>query len=449
MTFPWWSVAPFVIMLACVALGPVIPGVARAWEHNGVKLAVALVLGVPVAIWVLVVAGPGDVEHSLTEYAQFIALLASLFVVTGGLVLDGDLRATPRNNTIMLGIGAVLASFIGTTGAAMMLIRPLLQTNRERESRAHTVCFAILIVANCGGMLTPLGDPPLYMGFMRGVPFGWTFTLTPMWAFINGLLLLSYYAIDRRSYVQESAFSRSWDDAARTPLRLRGTSNIVWLAVIVLSVALLGEWTWVKVGVQAAAAIASYVITNKQLRFEDNEFTWTPILEVAAVFVGIFLTMIPALDVLRANAHALPLNEYTLFGFTGLLSSVLDNAPTYLVFFEMATQLSVPGMPLVAGVPVLFLEAISLGAVACGALTYIGNGPNFMVKAVAEHHGVTMPAFGTYVWRAARDLVPVVVAMVCLFWGGAWPVRLAGALVAAAVVAHAVVLIVRYPLPKH
>jgi Na+/H+ antiporter NhaD/arsenite permease-like protein len=433
--FPAWAMVPFVLLLGCIAVFPIWPAVSKLWERNSVKLAVALGLGLPTALGVWLVAGPDAVAHSMAEYVQFIVLLASLFTVTGGIFVAGDVEATPRNNTLVLALGAVLASFVGTTGAAMLLARPLLNINREREHRSHTMVFMIFIVANCGGLLTPLGDPPLYVGLMRGVPFLWTFTLIGPWLFVNALLLFSYYALDRREHAKESAFARAWDEQARAPISLAGASNIGWLSLIIASVALLGDHVWLKVGVQVAAAAASYLLTNKQIRFDANEFTWGPIVEVAALFVGIFLTMIPALEFLRANAHAMPLNEYTFFGLTGALSAVLDNTPTYLAFFDMAGTLAVPGA-VVAGVPELYLTAISLGAVTCGAITYIGNGPNFMIKAVAEEREVRMPSFGRYVLWSLEFLVPVLVALVCLFISGLLPVKVAGLVVTAAVVAR-------------
>ncbi|MCL1837826.1 MAG: sodium:proton antiporter [Propionibacteriaceae bacterium] len=449
MAIPIWGIIPFVIMLACIAVLPLMPKLHHYWERNIVKLAVALILGIPTAAWIWFGFEHGAelVEHSMLEYVQFITLLFSLFVVSGGIFLAGDIHAMPRNNTILLAVGGLLASFIGTTGAAMLLIRPILNSNRERENKVHTVVFAILIVANCGGMLTPLGDPPLYLGLMRGVPFTWTFSLFPMWLFINGLLLLLYYAIDRVQYAKESEFALSWNEQVETPLRVRGGTNIIWLLVIIASVAFLGEFIWIKIAVQLGAAVASYLITNKQIRFDDNEFSWAPILEVAALFIGIFLTMIPALEYLREHAAQLPLNIYTLFVFTGSLSSVLDNAPTYLTFFEMSTQLSVPGDILVAGVPQSYLLSISLAAVACGAITYIGNGPNFMVKTVAEERGVEMPSFGGYVIWTFKYLVPILVAMVCIFLSSELIVKIIGAVIAVGIVVWAVFMIVKNPLP--
>ncbi len=452
MDVAWWSIIPFALLLASIAILPLLPATEHLWERNAVKLGVALVLGLPIAVW-FVAAGHGEeVVHALVEYGQFILLLLALFVVAGGIYLVGDIRATPRNNTIFLAVGGILASFIGTTGAAMLLIRPLLNTNRERTHRAHTVIFTILIVANCGGLLTPLGDPPLFLGFLRGVPFAWTFSLLPQWAFVNGMLLLTYYALDRRQYAQEPTEAIAFDDSAVTPLGVAGKINFLFFAMIIAAVAFVpslhleaileghAAWTdWVpwRELVFLLAAAGSFLLGNKEVRFHLNQFTWTPILEVAALFIGIFLTMIPALNYLAQVAPSLPLNAITFFVFTGSLSAVLDNAPTYATFFEMAAQL--PGEPLVAGVPAHYLTSISLGAVLCGAITYIGNGPNFMTKAVAEGAGVTMPSFGGYVRWTFIFLVPTLAALVLLFIAEGWW-KVAGGLLALGLVVRAILM---------
>ncbi|WP_300081663.1 sodium:proton antiporter [Propioniciclava sp.] len=452
MDVAWWSIIPFALLLASIAILPLLPATEHLWERNAVKLGVALVLGLPIAVW-FVAAGHGEeVVHALVEYGQFILLLLALFVVAGGIYLVGDIRATPRNNTIFLAVGGILASFIGTTGAAMLLIRPLLNTNRERTHRAHTVIFTILIVANCGGLLTPLGDPPLFLGFLRGVPFAWTFSLLPQWAFVNGMLLLTYYALDRRQYAQEPTEAIAFDDSAVTPLGVAGKINFLFFAMIIAAVAFVpslhleaileghAAWTdWVpwRELVFLLAAAGSFLLGNKDVRFHLNQFTWTPILEVAALFIGIFLTMIPALNYLAQVAPSLPLNAITFFVFTGSLSAVLDNAPTYATFFEMAAQL--PGEPLVAGVPAHYLTSISLGAVLCGAITYIGNGPNFMTKAVAEGAGVTMPSFGGYVRWTFIFLVPTLAALVLLFIAEGWW-KVAGGLLALGLVVRAILM---------
>ena len=451
MSYPVWTLIPFVLMLGSIAILPLMPATAHLWEKPTFQLGLALVLGIPVAIYMWLIADNGwAVIHALIEYAQFISLLLALYVVSGAVYLKGDIRATPRNNTIFLAVGGILASFIGTTGAAMLLIRPLLRTNSERTFRVHTVVFLIFIVANCGGLLTPLGDPPLFLGMLRGVPFTWTFSLAPEWLFVNALLLVTYYGVERRAYRDEQAADLEADEAQQTPLGLHGRANIVWLAVIVAAVAFLPSVDvhaiesghagvlqlvpWREL-VMLGAAGASYRLGDKRTRFEDNGFTWAPIVEVAALFIGIFLTMIPALRFLRQVAPSLPLGEVTFFLFSGGLSAVLDNAPTYATFFEMASQL--PGETRVANVPELYLTAISLGSVLCGAITYIGNGPNFMVKAVADSHGVSMPSFGGYAVLAFRYLVPVLVAMVLVFLTGLLWAQLLGWLLTALLLARA------------
>ncbi|WP_040157117.1 sodium:proton antiporter [Mobilicoccus massiliensis] len=453
MTYQWWSLIPFVLMLGSIAILPLVPATAHHFEKPGVQLALALILGVPVALAVWFLADdPNRVVHALVEYVQFITLILSLFVVSGAIFLVGDIRATPANNTLFLAVGGAIASFIGTTGAAMLLIRPLLRTNSERTLRAHTVVFTIFIVANCGGLLTPLGDPPLFLGMLRGVPFTWTFHLFPEWLFVNGMLLLTYYFLDRRMYAEEPASALEADARGVEPLGLRGKLALVWFAVIVAAVAFLPsidlhlieigqakpiDWVPVRELVMLAAAAASYVIGNKSVRFEDNQFSWGPILEVAALFIGIFLTMIPALKYLGQVAPSLPLDRVTFFIFSGGLSAVLDNAPTYATFFEMAAQL--PGYPRVAGVPEVFLVSISLGSVLCGAITYIGNGPNFMVKSVAENQGVPMPSFGGYVVWSFRYLVPILTAMVLIFIAVSWWAHVLGIALTIGLIARAIV----------
>ncbi|GAB2525767.1 UIT6 family transporter [Paramicrobacterium agarici] len=452
----WWSILPFVALLLCIAVLPLIPATEKAWDRNLVKLVVALVLGIPITLWFVIAGHQGIVIGALIEYTQFIVLLGSLFVASGGIFLSGDISATPRNNTIFLAVGGVLASFIGTTGAAMLLIRPILNTNQERTHRVHTVVFTIFIVANCGGLLTPLGDPPLFLGMLRGVPFEWTLGLWPYWLFVNALLLLTFYAIDKRAYAAEPSEAIQRDTASQTKLGLRGGSGLLFLAVIIVAVAfvpsvdahaieagtagLADSIPWREI-VMIAAAAGSLVVGSRSARFDDNGFTWAPILEVAALFIGIFLTMMPALEYLGQVAPNLPLTNITLFIFSGGLSSVLDNAPTYATFFEMASH--VDGANLVAGVPEALLIAISLGSVLGGAMTYIGNGPNFMTKSVADAAGVTMPSFGGYIRWSLTYLAPVLASMVLLFLTDDLWWKLLGAVLTLALVARAVWLIVK------
>lgn len=451
MTYPWWSLLPFIAMLASIAILPLIPATSHWWEQHSSQLTVALGLGIPTTIWMWVNAGTEPLIETGVEYFQFISLLFALFVVSGGIHLEGDIEATPRNNTIFLAIGGALASFIGTTGAAMLLIRPLLNTNRERTHKVHTVLFTIFVVANCGGLLTPLGDPPLFLGHINGVPFEWTFSLVLEWAFVLLLLLISYFSIDSLYYARENRSDIQRDQTEVSPLRIRGGLNFVFFALIIVAVAFIPSWDgealaeghahglelipWREL-VMFAAAGGSYFLSSKKIRFEANRFTWDPIAEVAILFIGIFATMAPALRFLEQIAPSLPLNRVTFFLFSGSLSSLLDNAPTYMTFFEMAKAIGEPE-PLIAGVPEYFLVPISLGAVFCGALTYIGNGPNFMVKSVADGEGVNMPSFGGYIVQAFILLVPVLTAMALIFiaesfWAHALGVALTGFILALA-----------------
>lgn len=450
----WWSMIPFIVMLLSIAILPLIHATEHRWEQNSTKLTLALILGIPVAVWFWFAGEHTTVLHSLWEYVQFVLLLGSLFIVSGGIFLTGDLRATPRTNATFLGVGAVLASFIGTTGAAMLLVRPLLNTNKERLHKVHTIVFLIFIAANTGGLLTPLGDPPLFLGFLRGVPFTWTFNLLPEWLFVNAMLLATYFALDTRLYRKEPGSALLSDAIQRTPLGVKGKIHFLFLALVVVAVALIpsldlhaietGEATltqmipWREL-VFVLAGAGSYFLGDKVARFVSNEFSWTPILEVAALFIGIFLTMMPALKFLSQIAPELPLNELTFFAFTGGLSAVLDNAPTYVTFFEMARQL--PGEPRVADVPEVYLVSISLGAVFMGAMTYIGNGPNFMTKAVADSRGVAMPSFGGYVVWSGRDLLPILIAMALIFIAPQLWLKIIGILLAVLILARAALVL--------
>lgn len=431
MTIPAWGLIPFVLMLLSIAIFPLVPPLASWWERPRHQLIIALALGIPVALWMMLAGAPNLVVHAGFEYFQFISLLLALFIVSGGIHLRGDIEASPQNNTLFLAIGGVIASFIGTTGAAMLLIRPILKTNSERRYVAHTVIFAIFIVANCGGLLTPLGDPPLFLGMLRGVPFTWTFGLFIEWFTVLAVLLLTYNTLDHKMRRLEDPAAVELDKAQQEPIRIDGGLNFVFFGVIIVAVAIApsvdlhaidaGTASWldyvpVRELLMYAAAGCSLAFGSKRVRYELNKFVWDPILEVAAIFIGIFLTMIPALQYLEGLAPKLPLNEITFFWVTGGLSSFLDNAPTYATFYSIAGQL--PGEPRIGfdpGVPELYLVAISLGAVFFGAMTYIGNGPNFMVKSVAESAGVDMPSFGGYIKWSCIYLLPVLVAVCGIF----------------------------------
>jgi len=402
---------PFVLMLLSIAIGPVVAG--HWWEKNINKLIVALVLGIPTAI-ILIAQGFGhELQHQMVfDYIPFVLLLGGLFTVTGGIRLSGDIRATPGVNTLFLAIGAVLASLMGTTGAAMLLIRPVLETNKQRKHTVHTVLFFIAIVANAGGLLTPLGDPPLFLLYLRGAPFTWFLHQAPEAFIIDVVLLATYYIVDRINYAKESAKDLVRDDTQVQPLRLQGSINFIWLLGIVAAVAFLNEqyidvikngspyWKFLREGAIILMMILSLVTTKRKIR-EANRFTWEPILEVAFLFIGIFITMTPALIFLQEHAATMGLQSPLQFFFaTGALSGFLDNAPTALAFHSVASGLpEVAGISYVAGIQEVLLKAISMGAVLFGSMTYIGNGPNFMVKAIAEAEGIKMPSFFGYMYK--------------------------------------------------
>jgi Na+/H+ antiporter NhaD/arsenite permease-like protein len=446
-------VSPFVAMLLCIALLPLLPHAHHWWESNGAKLGVAVTLALVAAGFYLFrpagmlhsdaaghkhVTEPGwptlrlMLDHALlSDYLPFVVLLFSLYVVSGGIQVRTGAAPTPAVNTLVLALGAGLASFIGTTGASMLLIRPLLEINRRRRHVTHTVVFFIFVVSNVGGCLTPLGDPPLFLGYLRGVPFGWTFTLWPEWLVSNCALLTTYYFWDRRVSRREEATLAA--DATRPPLRLRGVVNFVWLAGIVLAVAALvggrrlpgTDWTvpaFLREGVLLALAGLSWVTTPNGVR-AANGFRFHAIGEVACLFLGIFVCMQVPMEILRERGGELGLSRpWEFFWATGVLSSFLDNAPTYAVFFETAGVFGVEHGPVLHGVeavdgtiPVALLRAVSLGAVLMGANTYIGNGPNFMVRTLAEEAGVKMPSFFTYLAYSTVVLGPLFVALTLVF----------------------------------
>jgi len=396
-------------MLLAIAVFPL--WLPRWWESNRNKLVVSLGLGLPI---LALYAGraPDALLSTAEEYVSFIVLLSGLFVISAGIHLRGDLAATPLTNAAFLALGSVLASFIGTTGAAMLLIRPLLQTNRERTRVRHTIVFFIFLVCNIGGMLTPLGDPPLFLGYLQGVPFAWTLRLWPPWAFQLAALLMLYFVWDTREYAREPIAALRRDRAEVTPLRVQGAANIVWLALVVLAVALLGA-PWREAAIVALAALSLWR-TPREVR-RANGFSAGPMIEVAVLFAGIFLTMIPALELVRLRGGELGVRApWQFFWAAGILSSFLDNAPTYLTFLALGQGLGLARE--VVGVPHAILAAIAVGSVSLGANTYIGNATNFMVKSIAEEQGVTMPSFFGYMLYSGAVLVPLFVVVTALFF---------------------------------
>jgi len=401
------ALLPFILMLLSIAVFPLFWN--HFWEKNKNKLIIAVLLSVPVIIY-LITNGFSEklVETMVFDYIPFIILLGSLFTITGGIFLSGDIEAKPLINTMFLAAGAVLASFVGTTGAAMLLIRPVIQTNKQRKFKVHTILFFIGIVANCGGLLTPLGDPPLFMMYLRGAPFEWFFKLFPEWLFVNAFLLIIYFFWDKYYYKKEDITNIKIDKTSIRPLKLEGKRNFIFLVMVILAVAFLNEqylsiihsnhyFKFIREAIILLAAYLSLSLTPKLLRTSNN-FTWQPIEEVAYLFLGIFVTMVPCLLYLELNAKALGVSSpISFYYYTGLLSSFLDNTPTAVTFHSLASGLGATSSSIVAGIPEEILKAICTGAVFFGSMTYIGNGPNFMVKTVAEENNIKMPDFFSYI----------------------------------------------------
>lgn len=450
---PTLTVLPFALLLAAIAILPLTAHLSHWWEHNSSKLLVAgglalVTLGYycfmhrhPVDLHFPThgIVGPAAAGPSwgvagailanamLAEYVPFILLLFALYCITGGVRIEGDLQATPTVNATFLGVGALAASFIGTTGAAMLLVRPLLETNRERRIVAHTVVFFIFLVCNCGGCLLPIGDPPLFLGYLEGVDFLWTLSLWKPWLVTNGLLLAIYWLWDTfYAYPRERPSDIQQDVRTAGPLKISGLwPNALLMAGVIAAVALLDPakalpgtnwhpWMFLREAVLLTLVALSLALGSSEIRTR-NGFTYGAILEVAALFLGIFVCMQPALALLHEHGASLGIHSpRAFFWATGALSSVLDNAPTYLVFFKAAQALPADGATM-AGVDVGRLAAVSLGAVYLGAMTYIGNGPNFMVKAIAEQSGVKMPSFFGYCVYSFGVLLPVFILVSVLF----------------------------------
>ena len=446
-TLPAWSIIPYVGMLLSIAICPLVKP--HWWEKNMLAVAIgwSLVFLIPFAV----AYGMGEalfrlLESVLIDYVPFIVLLFGLFVVAGGIAVKGTLAGTPKINALLLLIGTVLASWVGTTGAAMLLIRPVIKANAWRQKKVHVIVFFIFLVANIGGCLTPLGDPPLFMGFQRGVPFTWTFHLLPILLFNMVILFLVFFFLDSHLYKKELAAGRSPQDnqpSEKEPIRVEGAHNIVFIALIIAGVVANGVLpkefalfangagipvydeivfpyaTVVEIILILLAAYLSLKTTKAETR-QLNEFTYAPIAEVAKLFIGIFVTMIPALIFLKTHGAELGLSEpWQMFWATGALSSFLDNTPTYLVFLQTAGALgATQGIVTSVGtVSQLMLEAISAGAVFMGANTYIGNAPNFMVKSIAEENKIKMPSFFGYMGWSCAILIPTfILDMIIFFW---------------------------------
>jgi len=420
---------PFTLTLLCIAL---IPLINAGWWHRNFPR-VCLAIGLPTAVVILFINWHWFF-HTFIDYAAFITLLASLFIISGGIVLKENIKISPAINVLVLLIGAVLANLIGTTGAAMLLIRPLIRLNKERNRKTHVIIFFIFIVANIGGSLTPLGDPPLFLGFLSGVPFLWTLKLAPAWALNNSLLIIIFFIID--SILLKHEHPRKYISKQGSPVKILGKRNLIFLlgvlAAIIVYAGLPKEMNAVhkntiQISIMALMAVLSWKYTPKNYRIE-NRFTWFPIKEIAILFAVIFVTMIPVLKLLEARGASLGITEpYQFFWATGMLSSFLDNAPTYLSFLSLGKSVTaqvlvsspaVPVINLVGGYVITepLLLAISMGAVFMGANTYIGNGPNFMIRSVAEENDIKMPSFFIYMLWSTIILIPLFILNTFIFF---------------------------------
>jgi Na+/H+ antiporter NhaD/arsenite permease-like protein len=442
---PAWSALPFLGILLSIALFPL--AAPHVWHHHYPKVALVwgLLLAVPF-VWVYRAAAVHEILHvAIADYLPFIILLSALFTIGGGIYIRGALQGTPWVNAGILLAGTLLASWVGTTGAAMLLIRPLLRANAHRRRRSHSVVFFIFLVANIGGALTPLGDPPLFLGFLRGVPFFWTLRLGTEMLLVAALVLAVYVAWDAWLWKKETPEVRQRHAAhrERERLRIEGGHNFVFLAGVLVAVAVSGVWhpgevnvLGIRQGIQSLARdgfvvvmlAASWLTTSKAVR-KANGFSWGPIREVAILFAAIFATIIPALAILKAGEHGALAwlirdvrTPAEFFWATGILSSFLDNAPTYLTFLSTALGRLYPGMAERQAILHLiaehgaYLKAIAAGAVFMGANTYLGNAPNFMVKAIAEEAGVEMPSFLGFLKYSLLVLVPVFLIATWLFF---------------------------------
>lgn len=416
-------ILPFALMLLCIALMPFIHK--HWWEHHYPKVAVALGL-ITVTYYVAVLGAGSRMLHVAHEYVSFIALVGSLFVVSGGIHIRVKGEATPAINCLFLFIGAVLANFIGTTGASMLMIRPWIRMNKYRITAFHIVFF-IFVVSNVGGCLTPIGDPPLFLGYLKGVPFWWVLEhCWQAWLVGVGGVIAIFYVFDRKNFFRASKEIRDKETAHET-WKFDGLRNVAFLGVILAAVFLRNP-PGLSEALMVAAAVGSYLTTPKPIH-EANDFNFNPIKEVAWLFIGIFATMVPALDYLEVHAGELGLDsEMKFFWLTGALSGVLDNAPTYLTFLAASMgryhlSLNSPAdMQTYVAQHDHELIAISLGAVFFGAMTYIGNGPNFMVKSISEQAKVKTPSFFEYLFKYAVPILLPFFAIVAILFFSRWRV---------------------------
>ena len=444
---PLWLCIPFAGLLLCIAVMPLVKG--EWWEAHQPLVVVLwiLVMVIPFALLYGVGSAAETVlECTVNDYLTFIVLLFGLFCVSGNITMEGDFAGSPRINVGLLALGTLLASCIGTTGASMLMVRPVIKMNSWRRRKSHIMIFFIFMVSNMGGCLTPIGDPPLLMGFMRGVPFFWSLHLFPVLIFNMVILLFVFYHLDKRNYRRDIAEGRKPDiSKPGTEFRIDGLHNIVFLIMIVAAVILSGVLpgmpafqdaagnargihifgevslsfpSLIEIALILLAAFLSFKTTDKEVRVK-NHFTWGAIKEVAVLFIGIFITMQPALMLLKAVGPNLGITEpYQMFWATGALSSFLDNTPTYLVFLTTAGTLGFTGgiATTLGTLPAKMLSAISCGAVFMGANTYIGNAPNFMVKSISDENGVNMPSFFGYMLWSVAVLIPVFIIDMFVFF---------------------------------
>lgn len=444
---PLWVCIPFVGLLLCIAVMPLIKP--EWWEkHQPVVVALWCILFI---IPFAALFGAGATAETVLEcifndYITFIVLLFGLYCVAGNINIDGNLAGAPRTNIMLLIIGTLMSSFVGTTGSSMLMVRPIIKMNSWRKNRAHIMVFFIFLVSNIGGCLTPIGDPPLLMGFSRGVPFTWSFKLFPVMAVNVVLLLVIFYFIDKKEYKKDLSQGLVPDiSSGRTRIQIKGLHNIIFLVMIIIAVVLsgllpslpmfqnadgsvigihiYGEVSFpipslIEVIIILLAAFLSFKTTKKEIRIQ-NHFTWGAIKEVAVLFIGIFITMQPALMILKNMGGSLGLTQpFQFFWVTGALSSFLDNTPTYLVFLTTSGAMNfTDGLVTSAGIiPEILLLAISCGAVFMGANTYIGNAPNFMVKSISDENGIRMPSFFGYLFWSVRYLIPVFIIDTLIFF---------------------------------
>jgi Na+/H+ antiporter NhaD/arsenite permease-like protein len=438
MLLPMWSALPFAGMLLSIATFPLLAP--TFWHHHYPKISAAwaAAFAVPFLLHFGGAAWHELLHVALIDYVPFVILIASLFTIGGGIHVSGTLRGSPGVNALIMIAGVVLASWVGTTGASMVAVRPLLRANRDRRYRAHTMVFFIFLVANIGGALTPLGDPPLFLGFLHGVPFLWTFSLWQEMLFVAAAVLGVYLLVDLVCWRRETEAVRAPQAAPREPLRIEGAHNLLLLGGVVAGVVVSGVWPGPEIDLLGVSERVGNVVRDAVLLLmlflslrttssavrAANEYSWAPIREVAILFAGIFVTIIPALAMLRVGERGAMARivesvrqPVHFFWASGTLSSFLDNAPTYLAFLSTALGRLFPGVPespavarLIAEHPA-YLSAISAGSVFMGANTYIGNAPNFMVKSIAEESGVPMPSFFGYILRYSLPVLIPTFAM--------------------------------------